>query len=386
MRLGFLIASLILALPFFAVSQHRVVVQVLPDSGIVFSDTIFMAGDFNRWNPADTAFRFISNGKDYTKIFSNIPDGRIEFKFTRGSWGKVETGSQGQSLGNRSVTISSDTTLHFSIEGWADAFANTTVKHSASKQVKLLDSAFFMPQLHRDRRIWIYLPPGYQAGKKRYPVIYANDGQNLFDNFYAPFGEWGADETLDTLSADNHINFIVVGIESGPERLREYNPYDNDKYGKGLGIKYVAFLAETLKPYIDKHYRTLSDPRHCTIMGSSMGGLISYYAALTRPRVFGNAGVFSPSFWIAPEIMNLTDSLAPGQTSRFFFYIGKGEGDEMLHDMEEVSDRLALLSNSLIYTVVDENGKHNEAAWRKWLPEFIKWIHSNGYEYRLSVP
>lgn len=365
-------------------AQYQVSFHVYPDSGIIKPDTIFVAGNFNGWNPGDSAFSLINNGSEYTISTPRFPSGKIEFKFTRGSWNTVETGPDGQTIGNRSLDIEKDTAVYFSIKGWADAFANEPVKHTNSKNVKILDSAFFIPQIGVYRRIWIYLPPEYSSAKKRYPVIYANDGQNLFDNFSAPFGEWGIDEALDTLSAKDWINYIVVGIDSGPDRLQEYNPYDNEKYGKGLGEQYVSFLAETLKPYIDKHFRTLFGAENCLIMGSSMGGLISYYAALTRPSVFGNAGVFSPSFWIAPEILNLTDSLAGKVKGKFFFYVGKKEDAVMEKDMEMVADHLALRSKSLIYSLVDDEGKHNEATWRKWFPEFIKWINSNGYEYLLK--
>jgi len=99
--------------------------------------------------------------------------------------------------------------------------------------------------------------------------------------------------------------FIVVAIDNGGEkRMNEYNPYDNEKYGKGEGKQYAAFLAETLKPFIDKNYRTLKDAHHTAIAGSSMGAVISLYATAKYPQVFGIVGVFSPALWIAPGIYN----------------------------------------------------------------------------------
>ena len=156
------------------------------------------------------------------------------------------------------------------------------------------------------------------------------DGQNLFDDFESFSGEWGVDELMDSLIAAKVKPSIIVGISNGKNRLNEYNPYDNEKFGAGTGKAYAEFLVKDLKPYIDSAYRTLPGRESTTIAGSSMGGLISYYAALAYPEVFGRAGIFSPSFWIAPQVNELTDSLAPGLNTKLFFSMGRNEGDEYL--------------------------------------------------------
>src|SRR5688572_7394439 len=164
----------------------------------------------------------------------------------------------------------------------------------------ILDEAFYMPQLQRSRRIWLYLPPEYSASGKSYPVIYMHDGQNLFDATTAFGGaEWGIDETLNTVKN----KCIIVGIDNGgAKRINEYNFYDNEQHGAGEGRAYVSFIVDTLKPYIDKTYRTLADRDHTFTAGSSLGGLISFYAAMWYPQVFGGGGIFSPAFWIVPHI------------------------------------------------------------------------------------
>jgi predicted alpha/beta superfamily hydrolase len=119
-----------------------------------------------------------------------------------------------------------------------------------------------MPQLGRQRRIWIYLPAGYTSSPKRYPVIYMHDGQNLFDDYTSGYGEWGIDEMMDKVSPQNQC--IIVGIDHGGDfRVTEYDPYDS-KYGKGRGDDYVEFLVKALKPYIDAHYKTIADAKHTT--------------------------------------------------------------------------------------------------------------------------
>lgn len=115
-----------------------------------------------------------------------------------------------------------------------------------------------------------------------------------------------------------------------------------------------------------------------------MGGLISYYAALRYPDVFGKVGVFSPSFWIAPEIKNLTDSLGGKLKGQLFFYAGALEGDTMVKDMKEICENLGGNSRALIYAVVDPLGKHNEQTWRKWFGEFYLWIIGNGRNYQIQ--
>ncbi|MGF7074843.1 putative alpha/beta superfamily hydrolase [Mucilaginibacter sp. 3215] len=126
---------------------------------------------------------------------------------------------------------------------------------------------------------------------------------------------------------------IIVGIDHGGEyRITEYDPY-NSKYGEGRGDDYVQFLIKELKPYIDGHYRTQTDAAHTTIAGSSMGGLISMYAALKYPGVFGNAGVFSPAFWIAPQIYDQAQQSVVNKNSRFYFVCGDAESASMVVDM-----------------------------------------------------
>ncbi len=275
--------------------------------------------------------------------------------------------------------MSTDTTIGLSIEGWQDDFADNGKQHTASQNVSIIDTAFVMPQLGRTRRIWIYLPADYATSNKRYPVMYMHDGQNIFDGYTAFAGEWEVDETLDALIKMGTPPCIVVGIDNGPQRMTEYNPYTFAKFGKGEGDKYVGFLVKTLKPFIDSTYRTFVSKENTIIAGSSMGGLISYYAMLNYPAVFGKAGVFSPSFWIADKIKKLTATAGNKVTGKLYFYIGALEGDTNVKNMEEVVAKLKEKSSAVIYSVVDPEGEHNERAWSKWFVDFYKWIMADGF-------
>ncbi len=348
-------------------------------------DSIFIAGNFNNWNPGNSAYRLSASNEKGTSFFVKLDTGSYEYKATRGSWNTVECLNYGTNIDNHEFRVESDTTITVDIEAWKDDFASLINKHTSTANVQVMDSAFFLPQLNSHRRIWIYLPEGYAKTKKRYPVLYMHDGQNLFDAATAAFGEWGIDECLDSLISKGRPAGIVVGIDNSPRRMNEYNPFEFRDHGKGEADAYLAFLTETLKPYIDKNYRTLTNKENTIIAGSSMGGLVSYYAMLKHPEVFGKAGIFSPSFWTAPGVKALTDSTAGKMSGKFFFYMGEKEGDTFIKDMIEMQDVLGLKSSALIYSVLDPQGRHNENAWRKWFPEFYTWIIGDGFNTVIKV-
>ena len=230
------------------------------------------------------------------------------------------------------------------------------------------------PQLKTTKKIWIYLPEGYAtAVKKKFSVIYMHDAQNLFDAKTSFVGEWNVDEKLDSLKAQ----VIVVGIEHGNEkRIEELTPYKNEKYGGGNAYNYVDFIVKTLKPYIDKNYRTKTKPKNTIIMGSSLGGLLSYYAAVKYPEVFGKAGVFSPSFWFSKEIFTFTEK-APKIKTKIYFLSGDNEDENMVKDMtkmEHLLDTKRCYCLHLTKTKVVKNGQHNEKLWRDGFAKAILWL------------
>jgi predicted alpha/beta superfamily hydrolase len=340
-------------------------------------ETVWIAGSFNGWNPkADSHALVTTHADGYITLL--LPAGPHAFKCTRGSWESVECAANGQDVGNRNIMIRGDTDIVLHIAAWKDDFVPVPKKHTASANVTILTDSFYMPELDRYRRIWLYLPPGYANSGQRYPVLYMHDGQNLFDEVMAPFGEWGVDECMDSLHLPNGQRPIIVGIDNGlGKRMNEYNPYAFDRFGPGEGDRYVDFLVQTLKPYIDKHYRTQTGTAATTVAGSSMGGLISLYATLKYPKVFGNAGIFSPAFWTAPALDGYIDSLPDPISARLFFYAGGLESKDMVPDMERIADKVALKSNYFMYRVVDPDGRHNEPTWRRWLPVFFAWIFQN---------
>ncbi|MDQ2720640.1 MAG: alpha/beta hydrolase-fold protein [Bacteroidota bacterium] len=364
-----------------SLAQNKVTYYVKPPSLLHSADHLYIAGNFNLWNPADKNFQFQETKNGIAAITISLPSGNYEYKFTRGDWSKAETTADGTGIANRTLNVSSDTIININISGWNDDFALSAPqekKHSASVNVTVMDSAFFIPQFNRTRRIWLYLPPDYASSKKLYPVLYMHDGQNLFDNATSFSGEWGVDEFLDSVFSKGKKEFIVVGIDNGlANRMNEYNPWKFKSFGNGQGDQYVDFLVKTLKPFIDKNYHTLRDKKNTFIAGSSMGGLISMYAVLKYPLIFGGAGIFSPAFWTASGVDSTVISKSKKMNSKLFFYAGGKEGDRMVPDMMRIENEIKKYSVSPTKEIIDPDAKHNEAAWKKWFPAFYDWIVAN---------
>jgi predicted alpha/beta superfamily hydrolase len=200
-----------------------------------------------------------------------------------------------------------------------------------------------MPQLDRNRTIWLYLPTDYHSTTKSYPVLYMHDGQNLFDHATSFVGEWEIDETLDSLAKLGYEVPIVVGINNGQQRrIDELTPWPNDKYGGGDGEAYLKFLTETLKPKIDSAYRTKPQARHTGIMGSSLGGLISFYGGLAYNHVFGIIGAFSPSFWFSDQVYNFiaTNASSLATDTRLLLLGSQIEDKNMAPDLHRVNNSI----------------------------------------------
>lgn len=351
-------------------AQHNIILKVdsLPANPQTYE--LYIAGSFNGWNPASEAYHFRRMGNGQFYIDLKLAAGTYEYKITRGSWNEVECNPGGAVKENRILKVDHDDSYMINIREWKDNFPDKEIIHSASSHVSIIDTAFYMPQLKRKRRVWVYLPADYK--KKAYPVLYLHDGQNVFDDATSYAGEWGIDEFLDSTRLSSSI--VVAVDNGGDKRMNEYGPYDMKRFGKGEGRLYVDFLVKTLKPYVDKKYNTLTDCGHTYIAGSSMGGLISMYAILRYPKVFGGAGVFSPSFWAAPDIYNEINKKGKKVCGAVYFYAGTAEGEEMVPDMEKAYNAMSAISSSRIKKVVREAGTHNETTWRKEFPLFYDWL------------
>jgi predicted alpha/beta superfamily hydrolase len=341
--------------------------------------TLYVAGNFQNWNPGAAAWALTKqpNG-DYTITFNPSP-GTLEFKFTRGSWATVEGNATGNVIPNRTYTYNGQpTTVEFSVLSWEDLGGGSNPGSTAAANVSILDDDFYIPQLDRTRRIWLYLPPDYASTNKHYPVIYMHDGQNVFDDATSFAGEWHVDETLNDLHAAGDYGAIVIAIDNGGvERLNEYSPWVNPQYGGGDGDAYVDFIVETLKPYVDSNYRTLPGRDYTATIGSSMGALISMYALIEHQDVFSKAGIFSSAFWFAGNApANHVTATGKQDDVRVYFLAGGEEPDYVEDDMNDVSAAMttAGFGPTEKTSVVVPGGTHSEGFWAQEFGDAYEWL------------
>lgn len=248
-------------------------------------------------------------------------------------------------------------------------------------KIEVLAEDYEIPQLGKKRRICALLPYNYHSSSKRYPVLYLQDGQTLF-NEEAPFGNWAVDRSLAGVVERQKGNLIVIAIDHAEEeRINEFSPFRSSKLGKGEGKQYLHFLANTLKPYVDKHFRTLPGRASTGIGGSSMGGLISIYAGLMRPEMFGKLMIFSPSLWISPNIYwDAVHFMIPFPMD-IYLYAGGEESANMLPSIRRLKNILEKkgmdFSAINFYLSIDPKGRHSEAFWGAEFPKAVKWLFFN---------
>jgi len=370
--------SLLLLLSAFSLvkAQVNIVIDAVP-ANTPADAQLYIAGDFTGWNPGSAAWALhLNDSLKWEITLPQRPEGTaIQFKFTRGSWETVEKGNIGEEIPNRTFTFGNGQVIHVNVLNWADNGSGGG--STAAANVSIMATAFAMPQLNRTRTIRLYLPPDYQTSGKRYPVLYMHDGQNLFDVLTSFSGEWQVDEALNTLAGQGFTVPIVVGIDNGGvNRLNEYSPWRNASYGGGQGDAYMRFITETLKPYMDANYRTLTDRDNTAIMGSSMGGLISFYGILQYQQIFSKAGLFSSSFWFNDSTFSFPHLTGINMPMRLYQLCGTDEGGDQPGDMMRMNDSLrsAGLPATDIANQIVAGGQHNEALWRNHFTEAIRWL------------
>ncbi len=247
---------------------------------------------------------------------------------------------------------------------------------TVSPNVQVLTEVFTFPD-ETPRRVWVYLPPEYAQTDMRYPVVYMHDGQNVFSESISYAGEWGVDETLDTLASQGLRVPIVVAVEHGGEsRMQELSPWTNPEFGSAQGVAYLDFLTSSVKPYIDSHFRTLPSARNTAIMGSSMGGLMAHYAIVKHPEIFSRAAIFSPSFWFSQQTFTFTETHPLPETHKLYFIVGEKEGKQMSDGMSSMVTlhQAQQHPDEALYSKVVAGQDHNEAFWQSEVEGALRWL------------
>jgi len=238
---------------------------------------------------------------------------------------------------------------------------------------------FYSKALNNRRDIIVWLPPSYKKeSHRRYPVLYIQDGQNIMDPRTAYVGiDWQVDETaMRLIKLGDLQELIIVGIYNTPERLEEYS--DSTK-----GKNYMKFMVEQLKPFIDKYYRTLSGKEYNAVMGSSMGGLISFLLVWNYPDVFGKAACMSSSFYYdSDKAINMVKNYV-GEKKKIKIYIDHGEdglprGQKMFC---ELSQKGYLIGTDIDY-YYSPGADHTESEWAKRIPRPLLFFFGTRIDYK----
>jgi enterochelin esterase-like enzyme len=249
----------------------------------------------------------------------------------------------------------------------------------------------FRSRIFRNTRfLRVWLPAGYDDAdnsERHYPVLYLNDGQNLFEASASFTGvEWQVDETADRLIRQGTVPpMIVVGLDNaGKDRLREYMPHRSmhPVMLRVQGQRYPDFLMKEVMPFVEQSYRVATSPENTGLGGSSLGALIALYTAMVRPGVFGRLLLESPSLWASNRQAIKETRAARIWPERIYLAAGTAEAGGAERDRTVVDDvrelasifRRAVLSEKRLRLVIKDGAGHSEGAWAERFPEALQFL------------
>jgi predicted alpha/beta superfamily hydrolase len=338
---------------------------------------VYISGNFNKWRTQDRAFMMekIGNGLYHFKFEHDFvyPEPML-YKFTKGDWSDVEIDKYGNRTENRACNQNSGVRKEH-VHKWRKNWL--PFKPNFLPQVKLISDEFEIPQLNKTRKIWALLPHDYDTSDEKYPVLYLQDAQNLF-NEKAEFGNWEIDKKLAVMSEYNIGKIIIIAIEhADKDRIKEYN-VGKTVLGMGQGKQYIRFVTDTLKPFVDKNFRTKTEREFTGIGGSSMGGLVSIFSGLMYPEVYGKLMIFSPSLWVVPKLNIPSDIDLEYQNTKIYLYAGGDESATMIDHVKKFKTNMIkneFVSDKMkINLSINMEGKHNESYWSDEFPKAIEWL------------
>ncbi len=370
--------------------------------------TLYVTGNLpglGPWNP--TGKVMTGEGRERRAAVRVPPGTTFEYKFTLGSWDREALAPSGAVPANHQLLVSGDVEVSHDIPAFKkdpeEYIADWERSGVLGRLVYWTDVA--SAHLGPTRHVEIWLPPGYNADPSvHYPVLYMHDGQNLFDPRLASTGvDWGVDEAVVRLVERGVIPpILVVGVWNSAQRGREYSPWHG-------APDYARFLIEELKPRIDAEFRTLDGPRHTAVMGSSMGGLLSFYLVTHHSETFGACGCISTHFPLSeavaasvlpgmatdrpPDetpyvIRDIRAGLSAPDAARYWFDYGT-RGLDATYGPSHEAVREWLLAQGLTegrdFVVREYDGAdHNEASWRARLDDVLTFLFA--VQQRVPAP
>ena len=368
--LSFFIYSILLS------AQQKVVVQfIVITHALADSEHVSISGNNTELGNWDAGKIFLNRVNDttYSKSIMFSAGENIEYKVTRGSWDKEAVESDGSIPKNSFLKTCCDTTVVIKITGWKDQFKQI-IHGQITGTVEYLKN--YQPGILDPRDIIIWFPPSYSINsEKRFPVLYFQDGQNVFDPSTSSFGyDWRFDEVADSLIKLGMIDeLIIVGIYNTKYRWQEYSPGDT-------GTAYMNLLVNKIKPLIDSLYRTLPQRENTFVGGSSMGGLISFMLLWNYPEIFSKAICVSPAFKISDINYVSTVENYQGDHKPINIYIDNGEVGLESELRPGIDDMLIALQNkkyqlgcNLVWYKY-YNAQHSERDWSKRVWRMLKFL------------
>jgi predicted alpha/beta superfamily hydrolase len=254
----------------------------------------------------------------------------------------------------------------------------------------------FRSRIFRNTRfLRVWLPPGYEDAEnsaRRYPILYLNDGQNLFEPATSFTGvEWQVDETADRLIREGAIApMIIVGIDNaGKARLREYMPYRSFSLQPMMmrveGRRYPDFLFKEVGPFMARNYRVANGPENTGLGGSSLGALIALYTAMVRPGGIGKLLIESPSLWASNRQIIRESRSVKKWPQRIYLGAGTAETGNADKDRSVVDDIRELnailnragLNEDRLRLVIEDGGTHHESAWARRFPDALRFLYGH---------
>lgn len=330
----------------------------------------------NNWNASDSNFLFKKIKNDWVLKLPNLND-TFFYKITRFSNNKIEVDAGFNEIENRVVLPSAKGIVTVNIANWSDFKKH----HSDNSNVEILSDSFYSEFLGSARKIWIYLPNDYYTDKqKKFPIIYALQGQNMFDNYTADNTEWRIDETLKSMQYKNDNGCIVVGIES----LKNEADRETDLFYKGFGTndtslaKYIGlFINYELIPYVDSAYKTKINGDYYAIIGAGKYAQLALTTGLKYPYSFSKIGLFSPIFSHQDSLYSIIENNKRKRPTRVYITVGYNDSIAKPETSEKLQSFLlekADFFDSEVNLDAKLKGVHDETFWSTMFKPCYLWL------------